>query len=262
VALLRVELLRQIEALEREGAAHDAAEPERRRKRLNLERPAGELLHLLLRATGRKRVLEIGTSNGISTLWIQAALRVTGGTLVTVDREPAKQDEARRNLSAARLIEGVTFLAGDATEVVRGLPGPFDAVFFDADRVSAPEQLALLLPRLEPDVLLVSDNVLSHPAEVAAYLAACDALSGFASSSCPWERVYTSRTGRHADRAARPDKIPSPPSSAGRSSRLRFKGLGAARTSQGLDLAIRRALDLEGRRRCPGLVKRLRLRVS
>ena len=176
----------------------------------------------------------------------------------------SRPNRTRRGATSRRpgSSRGVTFLAGDATEVVRGLPGPFDAVFFDADRVSAPEQLALLLPRLEPDVLLVSDNVLSHPAEVAAYLAACDALSGFASSSCPWERVYTSRTGRHADRAARPDKIPSPPSSAGRSSRLRFKGLGAARTSQGLDLAIRRALDLEGRRRCPGLVKRLRLRVS
>lgn len=204
MALVGAKLLQQIEALEREGAAHDAAEPERRRKRLNLERPAGELLHLLLRSTGRRRVLEIGTSNGISALWIQAALRVTGGTLVSIDREPAKQDEARRNLMAAGLLEGVTFLAGDATEVVRDLAGPFDTVFFDADRVSAPDQLALLLPRLEADVLLVSDNVLSHPAEVAVYLAVCDALPGFASTIVPVGKgLHVAHRGR-ADRALHP----------------------------------------------------------
>jgi predicted O-methyltransferase YrrM len=50
------------------------------------------------------------------------------------------------------------------------LEGPFDCVFFDADRISAPQQLRLLLPKLERDVLLLTDNVLSHPGEVAGYL--------------------------------------------------------------------------------------------
>lgn len=183
--LLEPEVLRCVERLEREGADHDAGEPERRLKRLNLERPAAELVHLLLRATRRRRVLEIGTSNGLSTLWIQAALRSTGGTLVTIDREPFKLEEARRNLQAAGLLAGATLLEGEATEVVRHLEGPFDAVFFDADRVSAPTQLAILLPRLAPDVLLVTDNVLSHPEEVAAYLAACDSLPEFVSTTVP-----------------------------------------------------------------------------
>jgi len=185
VPLLEPEVLRCVERLEREGADHDAGEPERRLKRLNLERPAAELVHLLLRATRRRRVLEIGTSNGLSTIWIQAALRATGGALTSVDREDAKLQEARQNLRACGLLEGATLLLGDATEIVRGLAGPFDAVFFDADRVSAPAQLELLLPRLEPDALLLSDNVLSHPAEVAAYLAACERLPGFASTVVP-----------------------------------------------------------------------------
>ncbi len=182
MALLDRELEARIDALHRAGAAHDASEPERRRKRLNLERPAAECLFLLLRAGGRRRVLEIGTSNGLSAMWIQAALRATGGTLVTVDREADKSAEARENLRAAGLLDGATLLTGDATEVARGLAGPFDAVFFDADRVSAPAQLELLLPKLAPDALLVSDNVLSHPAEIAAYLAACDRLPGFVST--------------------------------------------------------------------------------
>ncbi len=59
------------------------------------------------------------------------------------------------------------------------VPGPFDSVFFDADRCSAPTQLELLLPILAPDVLLLCDNILSHPTEVAEYLAAVAALPGF-----------------------------------------------------------------------------------
>jgi len=185
MALLDRELEARLDALHGEGAAHDAREVERRRKRLNLERPAAELLYLLLRASRRRRVLEIGTSNGLSALWIQAALRVTGGVLTTIDREPDKIAEARENLRAAGLLEGATLLCGDATEIVRGLTGPFDAVFFDADRTTAPAQLALLLPILTPDVLLVSDNVLSHPAEVEAYLAACAQLPRFAGTIVP-----------------------------------------------------------------------------
>jgi len=62
----------------------------------------------------------------------------------------------------------VDLRSGDATEIVAGLPGPFDYVFFDADRFSAPAQLSLLIPKLTPDVLLLADNVLSHPNEIAA----------------------------------------------------------------------------------------------
>ena len=77
------------------------------------------------------------------------------------------------------LREVVDFACGDATEIVAGLPGPFDCVFFDADRYSAPAQLSLLMPKLTPDVLLLADNVLSHPTEIAAYLRALEALPGF-----------------------------------------------------------------------------------
>ena len=83
MALLEIEVLKLVESLEREGAVHDAAEPERRRKRLNLERPAAELLH-----------------------------RITDGTLVTIDREPSKLEEACKNLSAAGLPVGATLFGG------------------------------------------------------------------------------------------------------------------------------------------------------
>ena len=82
------------------------------------------------------------------------------------------------NLRRAGLEDRVDLLLGEATEVVASLPGPFDFVLFDADRVSAPDQLALLLPRLTPGALLLADNVLSHPDQVAGYLAAIEAMPG------------------------------------------------------------------------------------
>jgi predicted O-methyltransferase YrrM len=78
---------------------------------------------------------------------------------------------ARDNLLATGLLQFVDLRLGDATEIIKTLPGPFDFVFFDADRTSAPGQLTLLLPKLAPRSLILADNVLSHPDEIAGYLA-------------------------------------------------------------------------------------------
>jgi len=159
-----------LRALSEEGAAHDAAEGERARKRLNLEWPTAETLYLAVRLARRKRVLEIGTSNGFSTIWLAAALAPQGGELVTIERSAEKSAQARKNLAQAGFAEGITFLQGEATPLVASLEGTFDCVFFDADRTSAPDQFASLLPRLAPDALLLADNVLSHPHEIAGYI--------------------------------------------------------------------------------------------
>jgi predicted O-methyltransferase YrrM len=92
---------------------------------------------------------------------------------------------AKENLERAGLLDRTELLLGDATEMVAGLKGPFDAVFFDADRISAPHQLALLLPKLSPDALLLADNAQSHPEEIAGYLAAINALSDFEHTIVP-----------------------------------------------------------------------------
>ena len=174
-------VLRELEGF---GRDNDTREADRARKMLNLERDTAELLHVLLRTGQRRRVLEIGTSNGISTIWLAAALRAIGSAepLVSIERDPDKSAQARVNLERAGLADHVRLLVGDATETVAGLPGPFDGVFFDADRWSAPEQLRLLLPKLERDCVLLADNALSHPEEIAGYIAAVDALPDFATT--------------------------------------------------------------------------------
>jgi predicted O-methyltransferase YrrM len=100
--------------------------------------------------------------------------------LISIERDEAKWRAAEANLRRAGLRESVDLRLGDATVIAGELAGPFDCVFFDADRRRYPEQLALLLPRLTPDCLLLADNVLSHPEEIAPYLAAVAALSDFA----------------------------------------------------------------------------------
>ncbi len=173
--------------LEQEGQSHDAAQTEHRTKRLNLEAPTARLLQLLLLAGRRRRVLEIGTSNGFSAIWIADALRRIPGAqpLISIERHPDRAAAAHHNLAQARLNPWVDVLVGEATAIVATLPGPFDAVFFDADRITAPDQLSLLLPKLEPDVLLLADNALSHPEEIAAYLESVSQLPGFVSTMVP-----------------------------------------------------------------------------
>jgi len=172
--------------LEVQGQRNDARVKDRKKKFLNLERPTAELIHLLLQASRRKHVLEIGTSNAYSTIWIAAALRnCDDARFVSIEISPEKLALARKNLARAGFERRVELKEGNATEVVAGLQGPFDCVFFDADRVSAPAQLRLLLPKLSDDVLLLADNALSHPEEISAYKDFVEHLSGFVYALAP-----------------------------------------------------------------------------
>ena len=171
------QLLAELEELGREN---DQRVSERRYRLLNLERPTAELMWLLIQSSRRRSVLEIGTSNGYSTIWLAEALRRTADArFVSIERFPEKLAQARENLDRAGLLANVELIEGDATEIVGSLAPPFDCVFFDADRVSAPAQLEILLPKLSPDVLLLADNVFSHPQEVAEYRNMVECLPGF-----------------------------------------------------------------------------------
>jgi predicted O-methyltransferase YrrM len=176
---MEAELRRLLDELYEEGQRNDAHEQDRSKKLLNLEPESAQLLSILVRSSRRLRLLEIGTSNGYSTIWLAWATRAVGGHIISIDREAHKQMLADVNLCRAGLRDVVDLVCGDAAEVAANLPGPFDFVFFDADRRSAPAQLALLMPKLTPDALVLADNVLSHPDEIAGYLAAVEALPHF-----------------------------------------------------------------------------------
>jgi predicted O-methyltransferase YrrM len=165
--------------LEASGRDNDARQPDRARKMLNLDPDTAQLLGILVRSGRYTRLLEVGTSNGYSTIWLAWATRPVGGRVVSIDASADKHALADANLRRAGLRAAVELRTGDATVVIAALPGPFDFVFFDADRHSAPAQLELLLPRLAPGALVAADNALSHPDEIAPYLAAVRAHPGF-----------------------------------------------------------------------------------
>lgn len=164
--------------LEQWGQENDRVQTDRSRRMLNLEPQTAQIVSDLIVQHKAKRILEIGTSNGYSTIWL-AASAGPGGRVVSIDRNPEKLRLAKENLERAGLLDRTELLLGEATDVVAGLEGPFDAVFFDADRFSAPGQLAHLVPKLSPRAVLLADNALSHPAEIAGYLAAVHALPDF-----------------------------------------------------------------------------------
>ena len=168
-----------LDELERAGAANNAVETDRSRKMLNLESDTARLIAILARAASVTRVIEIGTSNGYSTIWLAWAVAPAGGRVISIEKSPQKHAMARKNLARAGFENQVELRLGDASTIARELPGPFDLVFFDADRVTAPEQLRILLPKLTPRALLLADNVLSHPNEIAGYLNAVIDLTDF-----------------------------------------------------------------------------------
>lgn len=165
-----------LDEIHQQGEAIDAEQSAYSRRMMNLVPATATLISFLIRSSKRTRILEIGTSNGYSTIWLAWSAQQTGGHVTSLDREASKHALAAANLQRAGLRELVELRCGEATELVAELPGPFDCVFFDADRLTAPAQLALLYPKLAPDALLLADNAISHPTEIADYLAALQAL--------------------------------------------------------------------------------------
>jgi predicted O-methyltransferase YrrM len=120
----------------------------------------GAFLHLLARIAGARRVLEIGTLGGYSTIWLARALP-EGGRLVTLEAEPRHVEIARANIAAAGLDEVVELRPGLALDTLPSLAGepPFDLVFIDADKTGSAEYLGWALRLSRPGTVIVLDNV-------------------------------------------------------------------------------------------------------
>lgn len=132
---------------------------ERGRNLQNVPPEDGRLLRLLAESIGAKSVVEVGTSNGYSALWLALALRGTGGKLITHEIDPDRVRMARESFRRADVDRIVTVVEGDAHEQVTKLKGPIDLVFIDADKPGYPDYLKKLLPLVRPGGLILAHNI-------------------------------------------------------------------------------------------------------
>ncbi|MFL5782063.1 MAG: O-methyltransferase [Thermoleophilaceae bacterium] len=123
----------------------------------------GKLLHVLARAVGASRVLELGTLAGYSTIWLARAVGPEG-RVVTLELDPGHARAAAANLERAGVADRVDIVVGPALETLAGLEGGFDLIFIDADKANNDAYLGPCLDLARPGTLVVADNVVREGA--------------------------------------------------------------------------------------------------
>jgi predicted O-methyltransferase YrrM len=129
----------------------------------------GQFLYLVARMIGARRILEIGTLGGYSTIWLAKAV-ADGGRVVTVEADSRHAEVARANIGAAGLSDRIDLRVGEALtvlpEIADGAGGPFDMVFIDADKSNNARYLDWTMRLARPGTVIVADNVVRNGAVV------------------------------------------------------------------------------------------------
>ncbi len=159
--------LQQISRLYDEFKQHNSCQIDRLRRYRNIEAEAAKFLAMLLRTQQSKRILEIGTSTGYSTLWLADAAKVVNGKVITLEINAFRSAQAKKYAKEFELQDFIEFWVGDAADYLKQEHAPFDLILLDAERgsyVSYWEDLKRLLT--STGSTLIVDNVISHAAEV------------------------------------------------------------------------------------------------
>lgn len=182
----------------RSNAAHPPTEDEvkvfRSHGLVALDRDKAEFCYQLCRATNARRVVEAGTSHGISTLYLAAAVRDNvlaaggAGVVIGTEYEPAKASAARAHFAAAGLSELIDPREGDPRETLKQIDGPVDFVLVDIWISMARPALELVTPHLRPGAIVVCDNTDQHRSAFADYFAFLeDPANGFRTMTLPFD---------------------------------------------------------------------------
>ncbi|MBT3027629.1 MAG: O-methyltransferase [Candidatus Thiodiazotropha sp. (ex Ctena orbiculata)] len=172
--------------LEGFGRSNDQANSERSRRMLNITRDTGEFLCVIAQATNARRILEIGTSNGYSTLWLALAAQAIAGHVTTVESSEYKITLATENFNRSGLSDFVTQVAGNATDLLETEgDSRFDLVFLDSERSEYPGWWLNIRRILRPGGLLVVDNARSHADEMAQFIAIVSEDPAFSTCTLP-----------------------------------------------------------------------------
>lgn len=153
-----------------------------------LSPPQGKLLYLVARSLSARRIVEFGTSFGISTIYAAAAARDNGnGRVIGSELEPGKHKQALANLEAAGLAAHAEVRLGDALQTLRDLPPPIDLVLLDGWKELYLPMIEMLAPKLRPGAVVLADNVRTFRRSLAPYLSYMQSgKSGFQSVTLPF----------------------------------------------------------------------------
>src|SRR5262245_3724654 len=159
----------------------------------NVTVETGRFLWLLARSMYARTVVEIGSSNGVSTIWLALAMRETGGMVTGTEVLSARVDQANDNLKLAGLDSYARVVKGDARETLRSLRGPLDLIFIDAEKDDYVDHFAAAFPLLRVGGIVLADNVVSH--DLSQYQAMLRDRGDVATVTLPLERgvEFTSR---------------------------------------------------------------------
>jgi caffeoyl-CoA O-methyltransferase len=138
----------------------------------NITPEEGRLLRILTETAKSKHVVEIGTSNGYSTIWFCLALQATGGKITTHEIDPYRISVARDNFKKAGINHLVTIVAGDAHKTVTRIKEPIDILYIDADKSGYLDYLTKLLPLIRPGGLILAHNTTDNASEMQDFLKA------------------------------------------------------------------------------------------
>lgn len=138
----------------------------------NVSRATGNFLNMLVKISNSKSILEVGTSNGYSGLWLLDALKTTKGHLTTIEYYDKRQSIARANFDKCGFAGMYTPLLGSACDIMEefDFDKKFDFVFIDANKREYIKNFELIKPHLLPNAIITADNVNSHREKVQTYL--------------------------------------------------------------------------------------------
>ena len=159
--------------------------PPARRTR-NLDRESGRFLAISVVATGARRIVEVGSSNGVSTIWLASGALRTGGRVTGTELLAERAAEANRNLAEAGLAQVARVVAGDAPVLLADYVGPIDLLFIDAEKEDYPSHLLAAVDKVRAGGLILADNVLSH--DISPYHTLLEARPDVATATLPLER--------------------------------------------------------------------------
>lgn len=139
----------------------------------NISRESANFLNMLIKISGAKNIVEVGTSNGYSGIWIAKALKETAGIkgrLTTIEYYEKRIDLARENFRKCGVEDAITIKQGSACEVLETLNYGIDFAFIDANKSEYEQYFDIIHPKLRIGGIIAADNITSHAEKVAPFV--------------------------------------------------------------------------------------------